>query len=310
MGSPCVATPAAALLLAAVLAPASSAQAGQAEARDTGARAELAPTGTVTSVDGTRIAYESSGRGPVVILVSAALSDRRPTARLGKLLAERFTVVQYDRRGRGESGDTPPYAALREVEDLEALIDAAGGKVSLFGSSSGAVLALEAASRLPKKVAKVAIHEPPFVVDASRPRVPADFVARASAMVAEGRRGDAVAYFMTDAVGVPAEFVGRMREMPMWPGMEQLAHTLAYDITLMGDTQAGKPLPRDRWSGETPAALVLVGTASEPWLHAGARELVERLPRARLQVLEGQDHSVAVMAPKAIAPALVEFLAD
>lgn len=282
------------------------------EAPDTPAgprRPTLEPRGTVTSKDGTRIAYQSAGEGPVVILVSAALSDRRPTARLGELLAEHFTVVQYDRRGRGESGDTRPYAPEREVEDLAALIDAAGGQASLFGTSSGAVLALEAATRLPARVERVVLHEPPFVVDASRPRVPADFVAHVTELVAADRRGDAVAYFMSDAVGVPEDFVEGMRSMPMWKGMEALAHTLAYDIAVMGDTQAGQPLPQERWAAERAPALVIVGGESPPWMHAGAKELAALLPEAELIVLDGTDHSVAIAAPQAIAPTLIEFLA-
>lgn len=269
-----------------------------------------ATTGHVISQDGTRIAFELAGDGPVLILVSGALSDRRSSASLAALLAPHFTVLTYDRRGRGESGDTPPYAVAREVEDLAALIDGAGGTACLFGSSSGAVLALEAASRLGAKVTRQVLHEPPFVVDASRPRVPADFVARVTELVAAGRRGDAVEWFMIHGVGVPAESVAGMRAMPMWAGMEELAHTLAYDGTLMGDTQAGQPLPAERWAASMAATLVLEGSASEPWLRAAARALTALLPGARQRTLQGQDHGVAFMAPQALVPVLVEFLAE
>ena len=269
--------------------------------------------GHVTSKDGTRIGYGRSGTGPVLVLCSGALSERADLAPLAALLSARFTVLNHDRRGRGESGDTPPYAVEREVEDIAALLDSAvpaGGKAFVFGHSSGAVLALEAASRLPDRIAKVLLFEPPFVVDDSRPRVPADFVARVTELVATGRRGDAVAYFMSDAVGLPAELVERMREMPMWPGLESRAHTLAYDGTLMGDTQAGKPLPTTRWAAAVMPALVLSGGASEPWLRAAAEATAELLPGAEHRVLEGLDHSAAVMAPEVLAPVLVEFFAD
>lgn len=281
-----------------------------APAQDERAGPGSTPALTVTSKDGTRIAFERAGQGPVLVLVSAALSERRDTARLGALLAPHFTVLQYDRRGRGESGDTLPYAVQHEVEDLEALIDAAGGSAFLFGHSSGAVLALEAASRLPAKVPKQVLFEPPFVVDASRPPVPADFVTHVGELVASGRRGDAVAYFFTDAVCVPGEFLAGMRASPSWAHMEALAHTLVYDVTVMGGTQAGKPLPAERWSTATASTLVLAGGASPPWLHAGARALGEVLPHAEHFTLEGQDHSVAVMAPQALVPVLVEFLGD
>jgi pimeloyl-ACP methyl ester carboxylesterase len=263
---------------------------------------------TVASKDGTRIAYERAGHGPALVIVSAALSDRTDTARLGALLAPKFTVIQYDRRGRGASGDTPPYAAQREIEDLEALIDVAGGTAFLFGSSSGAVLALEAASKLGAKVPKLVVFEPPFVVDASRPPVPADLPARIGELVASGRRGDAVAAFMSDGVGLPATIVAEMRKAPSWPRIESLAHTLVYDLTVMGDTQAGKPLPRERWESTTATTLVLDGGASQPWLHEAARSLGTLLPHAERFTLDGQDHSVATTAPQALAPVLVDFL--
>ena len=272
-----------------------------------------ATAGHVTSKDGTRIGYGRSGTGPVLVLCSGALSERTDLAPLATLLSAHFTVLNHDRRGRGESGDTPPYAVEREVEDIAALLDAAvpaGGKAFVFGHSSGAVLALEAASRLPDRIARAVLFEPPFVVDESRPPVPADFVAHVTELVAAGRRSDAVAYFMSDAVGIPAEFVERMRQMPMWPGLESRAHTLAYDGTLMGATQAGKPLPPTRWAGAVMPALVLSGGASDPWLHAAAEALAELVPGAEHRVLEGLDHSAAVMAPGVLAPVLVEFFGD
>ena len=261
---------------------------------------------TVASKDGTSIAFERTGEGPVVILVAGALSDRSMNAPLATRLAGRFTVINYDRRGRGASGDTQPYAVEREVEDLEALIEKAGGTACLYGISSGAVLALEASTRLPAKVRKLVLYEPPFVVDASRPRVPQDFVKRVTAMVAEGRRGDAVEYFMVDAVGFPAAQMPQMNKAPMWPGLEKVAHTLAYDVLVMGDTQAGKPLPEKRWAAAKAPTLVISGGRSEAWLRNAADALDDVLPRAERQTLEGQDHGVQAAA---IAPVLEEFFA-
>lgn len=264
---------------------------------------------SVTSKDGTAIAYEQSGEGPVVILVAGALSGRSSGTRLAALLAPHFTVINYDRRGRGDSGDTQPYAVEREVEDIEALIDEAGGSAFVFGSSSGAVLALEAASKLPAKVKKAALFEPPFVVVDSRPRVPADFVKHVTELVSSGRRSQAVEYFMIDAVGVPAEFVAQMKQAPMWPGMEKLAHTLAYDGAVMGDTQAGKPLPARRWASATMPVLVMDGGNSDAWLQHSAQALADILPNAKYRTLEGQDHSAAFTAPQVFVPVLVEFFA-
>ncbi len=272
--------------------------------------ADDAAATTVVSKDGTRIAFDRTGEGPVLVLVGGALSDRTPHGRLAALLAEQFTVLNYDRRGRGKSGDTEPYSVAREVEDLEALVDEAGGTAFLFGASSGAVLALEAATRLPRKVTKVALFEPPFIVDDSRPPVPADFLERARALLLEDRRGDVVESFMTEGVGVPAEMVAQMRKMEMWSGLEKLAHTLPYDGEIMGDTQSGQPLPEDRWAAERAPALVLSGSVSPPWMHAGARALADLLPHAQHRTLEGLDHSAAVMKPQELAPVLAEFFAD
>jgi pimeloyl-ACP methyl ester carboxylesterase len=225
-------------------------------------------------------------------------------------LSPRFTVINYDRRGRGDSGDTAPYAVQREIEDIKALIDQAGGSAFVFGSSSGAVLALEAATKLPAvKVKKLALFEPPFIVDDSRPQVTENLAERAGEFVAAGRRGDAVEFFMTEAVGVPQDLVGQMKQSPMWTNMEKLAHTLVYDAQVMGDTLSGKPLPADRWSSCKAPTLVLDGGASDAWLRNAARELAAKLPNAQQRTLEGQDHSVAVRAPHVLAPVLIEFFA-
>ena len=262
---------------------------------------------TVRSKDGTTIAFDQSGAGPVVILVSGSLSDRRGGARLAERLAPHFTVISYDRRGRGSSGDTAPYAVAREVEDIEALIHHAGGSAHLFGASSGAALALEAANRLPGKVKKAALFEPPFVTDDSRPPMPPDLAARLDEMIAAGRRGDAVEYFMTKAVLAPPEAVAQMRQSPMWPAMEKLAHTLPYDMAVMGDTLFGRPLPAGRWGAAKMPVLVLDGGRSGAWLRNSARALAKLLPDAKHQTLEGQDHSAPFMAAPVVAEALVKF---
>lgn len=263
---------------------------------------------TAQSKDGTTIAYDRSGSGPAIIVVASALSTRADATRLAALLAENFTVFNYDRRGRGDSGDTQPYTVEREVEDIEALIDAAGGTASIFGSSSGAVLALEAASKMPGKIGKAVLFEPPFVVDDSRPRVPADYATRAAELVAQGRRGDAVELFMSSAVGVPEEMLAYMKQDPSWAEMEATAHTLTYDGQIMGETQSGKPLPADRWASASMPILVLDGAESPPWMRNGAQAAADILPNARRRSLEGQDHSAVFTAPEALAPVLVEFV--
>jgi pimeloyl-ACP methyl ester carboxylesterase len=261
----------------------------------------------VRSKDGTTIAFDQSGQGPVIILVGGALTDRLVTTQLAALLAPHFTVINYDRRGRGDSGDTKPYAVEREIEDIEALIDEAGGSAFVFGHSSGAVLALEATGKLPTRIKKQALYEPPFIVDDSRPPVPEDFATHVAGLVSAGRRGDAVEFFMTRAVGVPAEFVAYMKEDPMWAAMEEIAHTLTYDGIIMGDTQSGKPLPVRRWISVTAPTLVMDGGESPPWLRNAAQALTRILPNAQYRTLKGQDHSVAVMAPEALVPVLEEF---
>ena len=264
---------------------------------------------TVMSKDGTAIAFDQSGQGPALILVASASATRTDQAGLSAALAPHFTVLAYDRRGRGESGDTAPYAALREVEDLDALITEAGGSAFVFGHSSGAVLALEAARLLPTKITKLAVYEPPFIIDDSRPPAPEDYVPHIIELVSSGRRGEAVEYFMTE-VGTPAEMVAQMRQSLMWPGLEAVAHTLAYDITIMGDTQRGDPLPLRKWASVTVPTLVLDGTVflgradRHVFLHHGAQELATILPDARLRTLEGQDHGPA---DEVLAPALREF---
>ena len=263
----------------------------------------------VLSKDGTPIAFDQSGQGPTLILVTGAMARRSDAASLAAHLSPHFTVFAYDRRGRGESGDTAPYAVEREVEDLDALISEAGGSAFVFGHSSGAVLALEAARLLPTKIAKLAVYEPPFIIDDSRPPAPQDYAQHLMELVSSGRRGEAVEYFMTE-VGSPAEVVAQMRQSPMWPGFEAVAHTLAYDITIIGDTQRGDPLPLRKWASVTVPTLVMDGTVflgreeGHVFLRHGAQELATILPDAQRRTLEGQDHGPA---DDVLVPALKEF---
>lgn len=258
---------------------------------------------TVTSNDGTTIAFDRSGGGPPVILVGGALSDRTAAARLAALLAPRFTVISYDRRGRGDSGDTPPYAVDREIEDLAALIDAAGGDAFVFGHSSGAALALHAAAA-GIAIPRLALYEPPFSVDDSRVALPADYGSHLDELIASGRRGDAVEYFMTVAVAAPPELVAGMRHSPGWPAMEAMAHTITYDNAVMGDTMRGSPAPLRRFAAVQAPTLVMDGGASPAWLQNAARALASVLPDAQHRTLEGQTHG---FDPAVLAPVLVEF---
>ncbi len=257
---------------------------------------------SVQSKDGTTIALDLTGAGPAVILVSGALGDRAGSAALAGLLSPHFTVVTYDRRGRGDSGDTAPYSAGREVEDLEAILAETGGSANVYGSSSGGNLVLEAAAR-GAAVTRLAMWEPNFLIDDSRPPLPGDYVQQIGKLVSSGRRGDAVEYFMTAAVGLPAQFVTPMRSMPVWPAMEALAHTLAYDGTVVGESMSGGELPRRRWASVTAPALVIDG-GQTPWLARGADAIAAALPAARRRTLPGQTHDVAA---DAIAPVLREF---
>jgi pimeloyl-ACP methyl ester carboxylesterase len=267
-----------------------------------------ADQGSVTSKDGTTIEYEKTGKGPVVILVAAALADRGGTKRFAKLLSEHYTVINYDRRGRGKSGDTHPYSVEREVEDIEALIEESGGRVFLFGSSSGSVLALEAATQLGTKVKGLFMYEPPFIVDESRPPMPNDLSNEITEFVAAGRRNDAVKLFFTKGMGIPPFGVTLMRFlMPGWSKMTGMAHTLPYDLAILEKTQTGKPLPKERWLSNTTPTLIMVGSRSEVFFHSGAKALAGILPHADYRSLEGGNHGSVLLGPKALAGAVGQF---
>ncbi len=250
------------------------------------------------SKDGTTIAFDRSGQGPALILVAPASATRMALAGLAAALAPDFTVFAYDRRGRGDSTDTQPYAAEREVEDLDAVTDEAGGSAFVFGHSSGAVLALEAARLLPGKIRKLALYEAPFIIDDSRLSTPPDFLQRLNGLIAAGRREEAVELWNRN-IGLPDEMIAGMRQSPWWPGLLAVAHTLPYDMTIMGDTQSGSPLPLRRWTAVKVPTLVMDGTlflGSEErhaWMRHSADEIARILPNAQRRTLEGQDHGPA-----------------
>jgi pimeloyl-ACP methyl ester carboxylesterase len=256
---------------------------------------------TVASRDGTTIAFDRLGDGPPVILVCGGSTDRMANAPLAELLAPHFTVFNYDRRGRGDSGDTAPYAVEREVEDIDAVIAEAGGSAFVYGTSSGAALALEAAAS-GLAITRLALWEPPYILDESR-RPPANTARTYTELVAAGRRGAAVEYFMAKVVGLPPDFVAEARKAPWWPAQEALAHTLAYDATIMGDYS----LPTERLASVTTPTLVIDGGASFPWVSETAQALADALPDAGRRTLEDQAHNVT---PEALAPVLEGFFAD
>jgi pimeloyl-ACP methyl ester carboxylesterase len=260
---------------------------------------------TVISKDGTSIAYDESGMGPPLILVGGSLNTRSfgPNVSLAPLLAERFTVITYDRRGRGASGDTRPWALEREIEDIDALIEAVGGSAFLYGISSGAALALETANR-GLAVEKLALYEAPFIVDDSRPPLADDYLVRMQELAASDRRSDALRLFMREGVRLSAVVVALMRFMPAWSKLKAVAHTLPYDAAIVFDYQKGRPLPPEQWSSATMPTLVSAGGKSSDGMRNAMRELAAVLPNARYITLEGQTH---IVKAEALAPVLVEF---
>jgi pimeloyl-ACP methyl ester carboxylesterase len=258
------------------------------------------PLGHVVSRDGTTIGYEQSGVGAAVILVSGML-DYLANTQLATLLAPHFTVFRYDRRGHGKSGDTAPWSLEREVEDLAAVIEAAGGSACVFGSSGNGIFVLEASHKLLDRITKLAVWEPPYIVDTSRPPLPVDYQTQLAALLAQERRGDMVELFMTKAVGMPAEFVTPMRGQPFWNAFEAAAHTLCYDAAITGNFA----LPVERMATLTLPTLVMDG-GTTPWLHHGAQALMEALPNAQLRTLDGQPHNAD---PTVLVPVLLEFFA-
>jgi pimeloyl-ACP methyl ester carboxylesterase len=258
---------------------------------------------TVQSADGTTIAFDTSGKGPALILVGGALEHRAmdlETAQLAPLLSELFTVFHYDRRGRGDSTDTQPYAVEREIEDIDALIAEADGSACVFGISSGAALAMEAASKLGDKVKKLAMYEAPYNDDEAARQAWKAYRKHLADVLAQGRRDDALALFMI-LVGMPADHLDRVRHHPLWPMWEAVAPTLAYDAAVMGEDAS---VPREKAASIAVPTLVMDGGASYPFMHVTALALAKAMPQAEHRTLEGQTHEVA---PRVLAPVLVEF---
>jgi len=260
--------------------------------------------GTVRSKDGTAIAFDRVGSGEAVILVDGALCSRSfgPLPKLAPLLAGHFTVFHYDRRGRNESGDTAPYAVEREVEDLEAVIAEAGGAACVFGISSGAALAPEAAAR-GANIKRLALYEPPYVAVSSARNVPSDSAAQLRRLIALGRRGDAVKFFLVDMVGMPAIFAYIMRVLPVWGKLKGVAHTLPYDAAVLGDFS----LPRERAGSVAVPTLAIGGEKSPVELRSAVSAVAQAVAGAELRMLKGQTHNVSV---KALAPVLAEFFGN
>jgi pimeloyl-ACP methyl ester carboxylesterase len=254
---------------------------------------------TTLSADGTKIAFDQTGQGPPVILVVGAFNDRATGAPLAKALESRLTVLNYDRRGRGASGDTQPYAVEREVEDLEALIREAGGAAGVFGYSSGAILALEGAAR-GLNITKLALYDAPFLVGDHMPRPPRDIAAQLAKLVSSDRRGDAVELFQTRLVGIPEAVVVQLRHAPFRPALEAIAHTLVYDATVIGDLR----LPTAQLRSIKAPTLAVYGSESPALMGPAAKALAEALPDGHMRVLDGQSHDIA---PMALAPVLLEF---
>lgn len=258
---------------------------------------------TVQSADGTTIAFDQLGKGPALILVGGALEHRAmdsETAQLAPLLAQHFTVLHYDRRGRGESTDTQPYAVEREIEDIDALITEAGGSTFVFGISSGAALALEAAIKLGEKVKKLAMYEAPYNDEEAARQAWKTYRKQLADVLAHGRRGDALALFML-LVGMPADHLDAVRQHPMWPIWETAASTLAYDAAAMGEDAS---VPAEKAAQVAIPTLVMDGEESFPFMHVTATALADAIPHAQHRTLQGQTHEVEAAV---LAPVLVEF---
>jgi pimeloyl-ACP methyl ester carboxylesterase len=259
----------------------------------------------VTSKDGTEIAFDRLGNGPALILVGGAFEQRAldtETAKLAALplISQHFTVFHYDRRGRGDSTDTQPYRVEGEIDDIEALINEAGGSAFLFGISSGAALAMEAAIKLGGKVKKLAMYEAPYNSDEAARQAWMDYRKKLTELLAADRRGDAVVLFMM-LVGMPEEYVPEVRQDPMWPMFETTAPTLAYDAAVLGEDAS---VPTERAAAVAMPALVMDGGASYPFMHVAAVALADAMPHAQHLTLEGQTHEVSA---EVLAPVLVEF---
>lgn len=253
---------------------------------------------TVTSSDDTTIAFDRAGSGPMILFVTGVFNDRSTCAELAELLAHRFTVVTYDRRGHGDSTDTAPYSIDREIDDIDRVIAAVGGPAYLFGYSSGGLLALMAAAR-GSAITKVAVYEAPYLL--SDDAQPADLPEQIAELIAQGRRGDAVELYQRRGIGLDAETVAQIRQAPFWPALEAVAPTVVYDATIT----RRDALPAAALASITTPTLVLTGAQTWDKLRRGAHAIIEAMPTARLCTLSaGRDHE---LPPEALAPELGSF---
>lgn len=262
---------------------------------------------TVTSKDGAKISYDvkgpNDGKAPVLILIAGATQHRavdEVTPKMADMLAKRFTVINYDRRGRGESTDGGKYAVAREIEDIAALIATVGGRASLYGMSSGTVLAVEAAAALPN-IDKVAGYEPP--VDLDQPSEESwNGVREMEALAAKGQGGAMMEKFMGD-IGMPPDHLEGFKQSPVWPAYESVGHTIAYDFRIMAEATDGNRFP-ERWRNITAKVLIINGDASYPFMAAGADAVAKAIPGARRKTLKGYGHEVPA---EVLGPVLLEF---
>ena len=260
----------------------------------------------VISKDGTPLAVDRFGSGPALILVDGAMCSRAfgPMPALAKELAAQFTVYHYDRRGRGDSGDGAAYELQREIEDLAAVLQYAGGAAMVFGASSGAALAAEAARQLPG-IRRLALYEAPYVIDSTHEPLPATFIADIKALVANNQRSEAVKKFMR-YVGTPGIVVLMMPLFPMWKKLTAIAHTLSNDLEIIAPHHNGRPFPEGKWSALTVPTLVMAGGKSPAYMQNAMRAWAKALPNAGHRTLEGQTHMVK---QSVLAPALIDFFA-
>lgn len=260
----------------------------------------------VISKDGTPIAVDRSGSGPALILVDGAMCSRGfgPMPSLAKELASQFTVYHYDRRGRGDSGNGGAYDVQREIEDLDAVLEHAGGSAMVFGISSGAALAGEAAREL-RGIRRLALYEAPYVIDSTHEPLPPDFIAETKAFVASGNRSAAVKKFMR-YVGTPAIAVFMMSLLPFWKKLTKIAHTLSNDLEIIAPHHQGRPFPPGKWSMVTVPVLVMAGGKSPAYMQNSMKAWAAAFPNAVHQTLAGQTHMVK---QDVLAPELIEFFA-
>ncbi len=256
---------------------------------------------SIRSKDGTTLAYDVYGNGPALIYITGAICFRnfKPVLDDAKIFAREFTMYNYDRRGRGDSSDTLPYSIDREIEDIEAMIDAAGGSAFLYGHSSGAVLALEAARRIPSKISKVSIYDASYVHDEREKSEYAVLCTKVSELVRQNKNAQALRTFLI-GIGMPKFFVYLLPLMPGWKIMKALAPTLEYDMLLT------RELPPTVQASEIKVPMqIIYGEKSPAGIHSVAHQLAQAIPGAQLKQLDGQDHMASA---KALLPVIAEFL--